>query len=185
MAVKNETFKSIRDVQLNHNLEIVAVDILTNSHSHLLVCSCYRPPNSNGNWLTEFNNFLGDIRNNYDDVILAGDVNFPNINWQCDADVANEGQCHEFSEILKDYFLSQINTTPTRGNNVLDLLITSLPDKVKVKEDLTPQSSGIVTDHDVLLLEIEINPARPPKTNRMVYDYQNANFNGLRSAIEP
>ena len=54
------------------------------NYSHLIVCSCYRPPNSNETWLTEFNNLLADIRNNYDDAILAGDFNFPNIIWQSD-----------------------------------------------------------------------------------------------------
>ena len=73
------------------NLEIVIVDVLTDSNTHLIVCSCYRPPHSNEAWLTEFSNLLADIRNNYDDVILAGDFNLPNINWHSDIDVTNEG----------------------------------------------------------------------------------------------
>ena len=184
MAVKSESFKSIREIKTDGNLEIVIIDILTDSNSHLIVCSCYRPPNSNEAWLTEFNNFLADICNNYDNVILAGDFNFRNIDWQSDIDVPTKGTSCEFLEILKDYFLTQVNSDPTRGNNVLDLIITSLPDKVNVREIISPETSGIVTDHDVISFEIDINPARPPKTMRMIYDYKNANFDGLRAAID-
>ena len=183
MAIKEESFKNIREIKADCNLEIVIVNILTDSNTHLIVCSCYRPLHSNEAWLTEFSNLLADIRNNYDDVILAGDFNLPNIIWHSDTDVTNEGTSCEFLEILKDYYLTQVNSIPTRGNNILDLIITSFPDKVKVRETLSPEISGIVTDHDVISFEIDINPARPPKTTRVIYDYKNANFKGLRAAL--
>ena len=110
------------------------------------------------------------ICNNYDNVILAGDFNFRNIDWQSDIDAPTKGTSCEFLEILKDYFLTQVNSDPTRGNNVLDLIITSLPDKVNAREIISPETSGIVADHDVISFEIDINPARPPKTMRMIYD---------------
>ena len=122
------------------------------------------PPHSNEAWPTEFSNLLADIRSNYDDVILAGDFNLPNINWRSDTDVTNQGTSCEFLEILKDYYLTQVNSIPTRGNNILDLIITSFPDKVKVRETLPSEISEIGTDHDVIPFEIDINPARPPKT---------------------
>ena len=102
VAIKEESFKNIREIKAGCNLEIVIVDVLTDSNTHLIVCSCYRPPHSNEAWLTEFSNLLADIRNNYDDVILAGDFNLPNINWHSDTDVTNEGTSCEFLEILKD-----------------------------------------------------------------------------------
>ena len=80
VAIKEESFKNIGEIKAVCNLEIVIVDVLTDSNTHLIVCSCYRPPQSNEAWLTEFSNLLADIRNNYDDVILAGDFNLPNIN---------------------------------------------------------------------------------------------------------
>jgi exonuclease III len=93
VAVKSESFKSIREIKTDGHLEIVIIDILTDSNSHLIVRSCYRPPNSNEAWLTEFNNFLADICNNYDNVILAGDFNFRNIVWQSDIDAPTKETC--------------------------------------------------------------------------------------------
>jgi exonuclease III len=79
--------------QLKVNRLKVFVKLKLNSNSHLIVCSCYRPPNSNEAWLTEFNNFLADICNNYDNVILAGDFNFRNIVWQSDIDAPTKETC--------------------------------------------------------------------------------------------
>jgi hypothetical protein len=116
MAIKSESFKHVRQIEINCNIEIVTVDVTTQSNLHLLICSCYRPPNSNDNWLKDFKYFLSVIRDQYDDVIIAGDFNLPDINWQNSGDDATKASTSEFSEILKDFFLSQLNTHTTRGN---------------------------------------------------------------------
>ena len=41
-----------------------------------------------------------------------------------------------FIEALHDHFLMQINNTPTRGCNILDLVITSSPEHTKKTEVL-------------------------------------------------
>ena len=40
-------------------------------------------------------------------------------------------------ESLNDHSLSQLNNTPTRGNNILDLVITNAPDRVSLEEILS------------------------------------------------
>ena len=52
-----------------------------------------------------------------------------------------------FIEALNDHFLTQINHTPTRGSNILDLVITSAPEHTKVTEVLSPDKAGVFTDH--------------------------------------
>ena len=47
----------------------------------------------------------------------------------------------------------KLNTTPTRGSNVLDLVITSVPELVSVTEILTPGKSEIITDHSAIIHE--------------------------------
>ena len=39
-----------------------------------------------------------------------------------------------FCDILDDYFMSQLCLLPTRGKNILDLLITNLPELVSISE---------------------------------------------------
>ncbi len=43
-----------------------------------------------------------------------------------------------FVELLNDHFLERLNTTPTRGNNTLDIVLTNIPNKVKICEILSP-----------------------------------------------
>ena len=38
-----------------------------------------------------------------------------------------------FLEILNDHFLTQLNFIPTRRDRVLDLVITNVPDRVRVR----------------------------------------------------
>ena len=44
VAIKQESFKNIREIKADCNLEIVIVDVLTDSNTHLIIGSCYRPP---------------------------------------------------------------------------------------------------------------------------------------------
>ena len=55
-------------------------------------------------------------------MLISGDFNLPNIPW--DNIVSPTGvNVLSFIEALNDHFLSQLNNTPTRSNNVLDLVL--------------------------------------------------------------
>ena len=55
--------------------------------------------------------------------LIVGDFNYPNIinwdNWECNKDD------EEFVDLLQDNVLHQHVDTPTRVNNILDLVITN------------------------------------------------------------
>ena len=76
-----------------------------------------------------------------------------------------------FIEALHDHFLTQTNHTPTRGSNILDLVIRSAPDHTKVTEALSPDKAGVFTDHCVVLFEYNsfVNASSHPR--KFVYDY--------------
>ena len=50
-------------------------------------------------------------------------------------------------------FLTQINNAPTRGSNILVLVIISAPEHIKVTEVLSPEKAGVFTDQCVVLFE--------------------------------
>ena len=54
-------------------------------------------------------------------MVISRDINLPNVSWDSvdSSSVANE---LPFIEALHDHFLTQINNTPTRGSNILDLV---------------------------------------------------------------
>ena len=71
----------------------------------------------------------------------------------------SSGDDFTFTELLNDFFLTQVSTLPTRGNNVLDLIITSLPDQIENISKLKPMDSDLFTDHDTIVLKTSIKAA--------------------------
>ena len=61
------------------------------------------------------------------DVIIMGDFNYPNINWD---DGVFGSRDADFYEVLQDCFLHQHVSFPTRGENILDLVLCNVPNMV-------------------------------------------------------
>ena len=75
---------------------------------------------------------------------------------------------------------AQLNKKPTRSNNILDLVITSVPNRVNVTDILSPKDTGVFTDHGVIIFQFNPFIKAPLKTLRFVYDYAKGDFEGLR-----
>ena len=88
-----------------------------------------------------------------------------------------------FIEILHDHLLTQFNKKSTRGNNIFDLVITSVPNRVNVTDILSPKDTGIFTDHRVINFQFNAFIKAPPKTLRFDYDYAKGDFEGLYTAL--
>ena len=149
----------------------------------MLICSCYRPPDSTSNWIDTFNTYLSRACDLFDNVVICGDFNLPDISW--DNTIANKTNGHPFIEVLNDHFVTQVNNFPTRGDNILDLLITSVPEHVTITQIETPENAAVFTDHSVVFYELNAFVTIQAKTRRYVYDYGKGDFEGLRSALSP
>ena len=183
LAVKSSSFKCVRKVEHDYNLEITLAEIITATNMKVLLGTCYRPPNEDHNWMDCFNNLLGNICQNYQHIVLAGDFNFPQIS--CNSPDTTRGVIgNTFMELLNDYFMVQLNNTATRGNNILDLVVTNTPDLVKINGVLSPSEADIFTDHNIINFDLSISPKHLPKIDRTVYDYRNGNFTALKSSLE-
>ena len=182
LGIKSETFKSGREINHNHDLEISVAELTTSSNMNLLICSCYRPPDADQTWMDKFESFLQDVCTHHPKIVLAGDFNLPHVcrNSQELTTGTNE---NTFISILRDFFLEQVNTTPTRGNNILDLVITSTPERIHISEVLKPTDSEILTDHSAIIFDISLMSNPVPKIKRTVFDYRRADFDGLRSHL--
>ena len=63
--------------------------------------------------------------------MLAGDFNMPHVSWISLEQTTGANE-NSFVELLNDYSMVQLNDTPTRDNNVLDLVLTNIPELVKI-----------------------------------------------------
>lgn len=116
--------------------------ILSNSFLVCLVCVRYRPPNGGPEFLQEFYRFLkcADV-SRYKDIIILGGFNYPSIYWLDDSGFSDITTDRGFTDILHEAGLFQLLNSPTRGKNVLDLLLIT-------NEYLIDAITSTVTDDD-------------------------------------
>ena len=78
-------------------------------------------------------------------------------------------------ELISDHELEQVVHFPTRGQNTLDLIITSLPGQF-----VDIHSPDRLSDHDIVsgTLKIVIPPIKKPK--RKVYKYQKGDYESMK-----
>ena len=91
---------------------------------------------------------------------------------------------YELDDMLNNHFMVQLNNTATRENNILDLVITNIPELVNISEVLSPAEGEIFTDHSIINFDLLVHPKRLPRINRTVYDYWRGDFTALRSALD-
>ena len=81
-GIRTEIFKSICEIEHNHNLEVGLAEITTFMDSKIIICSSYRPPNADRiSWMENFLNFLNDVCSRHSKIILAGDFSLPRARW--------------------------------------------------------------------------------------------------------
>lgn len=162
ISVKSTSFKNVSIFPHEFDeLEILTLLCTTHLNQKLLLCCCYRPPDTNVVWFDCFAKFLGTINALNHRIIITGDFNLPKLfSRDDDMDINNNLR---FIDSLNDNFLRQINSYPTRNNNILDLLITNIPELLCITDVLTPDQMGICTDHNGLVFYIQMAVTAPPK----------------------
>ncbi|CAB3987788.1 RNA-directed DNA polymerase from mobile element jockey, partial [Paramuricea clavata] len=118
-------------------------------------------------WLEIFDDFLDKIysNNNFDGIYITGD----------------DSSSHLFKSLVDDYFLTQVNNQPTRGNNILDLLFADSPEKIS---NLLVGDPLIYTDHLFMEFTMRTTIRSIVKKPRSVYNYRKGNFSTLREYVK-
>ena len=168
LGIKTDIFKDVRTIEHNYKLEMSVAEIVTSTDMKFLICTCYRPPDADNTWIKIFEMFLRGMCTRYSKIVITDDFNLKRAcwNWQVDTSVGNK---HAFVSLLNDFFLEQVNKTQTRGNNILDLVITSIPERVKVSEVLKPMSTENSTDHSAIIFDLSLSHIPNPKIKRTVF----------------
>ena len=130
-----------------------------------------------------FDNFLHEVCDQFDNMVISGDFNLPDILWDS-IDSASGVNEPAFIETLYDHLLTQLNEKRTCGNNIFDLEITSVRNRVNVTDtNYFQKIRGFFTDHSVIIFQFNTFKKAVPKTLRFDYDYAKDDFEGLLSAI--
>ena len=120
---------------------------------------------------------------NYSHIITVGDFNLPGIYWKILTTKSNNPSNLNFIfvECLRDSFMSQHVTDPTRGRgsnnpNVLDLILSNDEDIIGDVESISPLGRS---DHCILTCEILCIAKLNNYTKRRKH-YKNADFDRTR-----
>ena len=138
IAIKRASFKAVEEFNPEseaelQQLEISLAKITTLTGQRMLFCFCYRPPNEDSSWMDVFDNFLREVCDQFDNMVISGYFNLPEIRWDS-IDSASGVNELAFIETLHDHLLRKLDKKRTCGNNILDLdlVITSVPNSVDV-----------------------------------------------------
>jgi len=85
----------------------------------------------------------------------------------------------EFCNCLEDNFLVQHVTTPTRKDNIFDLVITDEPDMIT---DVTDLGALGTSDHHALQWAVQVKTVSNA-TTRQVYDYARADICKIKTEL--
>ena len=121
-----------------------------------------------------------------DKIILVGDINLPELQWHCEETAPARPEMQRRTDracrFLDDCSLlglKQWVSQPTRGPNTLDLVFTrGLTCRAVARE------GWLSSDHREIVATLDVQCVRPPLVTRTtVFNYKQADFNGLRTAL--
>ena len=89
-------------------------------------------------------------------------------------------EAEEFLKVIQDNFLKQVVVEPTRGNNILDLILTNREEIID-QVDVGGQLEN--SDHKEIRYNIKWEEAFKSKNVSKTLDFRRANFEGLREYL--
>ena len=105
------------------DLELISVSIT--HRDTIIICTVYIPPNSDSNYVNSLLLYLSNLITSHDHIILVGDFNFPDVNW--DTVSGSSLPSESFCDFVFQNNLSQLIRSPTHlKGNILDLVLTKL-----------------------------------------------------------
>ena len=114
-------------------------------------------------------------------MIIAGDINYPKIDWSAvSAPTPSDGG--HFIDIVNDFYLQQLVTTPTRicntTSSLLDLVLTSNPTRIS-----NLAVGGELSDHCMVKLDLLLSPVVCESKPRKIFLYSKGNYDQIRLHI--
>ena len=167
------SFRSL--VDLCPNLELIILEFILKSQFYTLGV-IYRPSNASTDCLSNLYNYVNSMRHqNCSNLILCGDFNI-------DVSATSILTCASnnlFSQLCKDFCLSQVISQPTRvtstASTTIDLVLLSSPESLISSNVLSPIGSS---DHNSISIKLKL-PAgfrASERPTRTIWLYGKANI---------
>ena len=175
----------ITEVKVNDtSAEFVLAKLEVNGNPDLYIASFYRHTNADKKSLNTLYDNISQIHGGkkLPNIIVAGDFNLPDIDWEYCTYNPSPQYGKEVNEhaidVMSSLSLTQLVKESTRGNNTLDLLFASDPNQV----DNVTVIPGI-SDHLAVTADVHVRAKRSKKKARKIPQYDKADKKELRRDI--
>ena len=176
LAFKNN-LTVVRRLDLETRCELLWRELTDDKGSKYLFGVFYRPPNTNVDYMELLGDSLSRISNsNAETIFLVGDFNLPDFDWINQLPLSSDQLYLNFFETFNNALLTQVNPNATRNSNMLDLVLTTVPDlvhSVSVSEGL------LDSDHRRVTFFLNINNTSIHKRPKYVLNLKKANLEEL------
>ena len=114
-------------------------------------------------------------------IMLAGDFNLPDVDWVKNYFTPGgryPALSKQMIDIVQDYNVHQVVTSPTREDNILDLVFTNIPSLVQ-NVNILPG----ISDHDIVSVEILTSSHRIRLPRRKIFLFKKGNFDKINDDL--
>ena len=174
-AVKSS--KPYQVLQSPTNLEMLTISI--GSTLPTVYCLGYIPPDSSVDYCQEFLSYINTLRDLTGHLILLGDFNLGDINW--DSLCGQSPFSSNFCDVVFDLNLVQMIDEPTHiAGNILDLVLTNAPDNILNLRIHCDPPLPIPSDHFVITFDSHssLNNDSDQRATPIL-NYSKGNYNDL------
>ena len=137
----------------------------------------YRPPDARRETTEKISQEIDQNTSNCNKCVIIGDFNMPHVNWNT---FTGSNEFESFYNACQDNFLVQLVQDPTRGRNVLDLILTN--SESIVTDVKTGQPLG-TSDHNTIEFSLCLSPLRQ-NLRKSIPDFRKTNFDAIRRELE-
>lgn len=173
MALVRSSIPSRRRTDLEvENCELMWIEMPVKTKI-ILIGVYYRPPKAPIDNILKLEASLQGIPDR-DSYILFGDLNTPEIAWETVSPTKPSPHAKLVCDVVVQFSLQQLVQEPTRGSNILDLVLTN---DVEIVQNVMVTEGIVGSDHDSVSFVIaqRIMPARQPKAHQ-IFNYRKADF---------
>lgn len=154
LYIKSDIRSSLNStIKAGDNIESIWVDLYSGNSktATIRLGAFYRPPDQCLELDKEMISEINCGSSSTDKTLIIGDFNFPDIDW--DSICGNTEGSRIFISCVQDNFFTQLVDKATRGQNILDLILTTddIVSKLEVGETLGN------SDHNIIRFSIEFN----------------------------
>ena len=183
--VIDEIELDVDEPKVPHHDEIIWARLTIKDASPVYIGAYYRPTSSYAaDTITSLQSSIEYINtslikdNTRATVILGGDFNVPEINWDTSSVMEGstmKGLGESLLNTLEEHSLQNMQLKPTRENNCLDLLCTNKPSIIKCINTFPGFS-----DHDFVVVDTVLKPVTSKKAPRKIYKWSKAHWDKMR-----